>query len=106
MYKFAILMINNRKVLTLVVDQPTQILLNFCSIIRTKHLWTNQVDRTLLAYTVKELSLLKENYKLELVEHIVDQGFVYVDVTTGEIIQPLIVSRTQIIKEFYGALPF
>lgn len=106
MYTFKKIKLGNRTVLTLVVNHPERNLINFCTILRVKHMWKNQLTSEFHPYSPSELNLLKKKYQDSLVEMIAEHGYAFVDIANGDILNPSVLSNKQILAEYKGPLPF
>ena len=106
MYTFKKIKIGNRTILTLVVNQPERILINFCTILRAKHMWKNQLTSEFHPYTPNELNRLKKKYQDSLVLMIEEYGYAFVDIANGDILNPSNISKKQVLAEYKAPLPF
>jgi hypothetical protein len=105
-YIFKKISLDNRVLLVIMVIGLTSNILNFCTIVRTRHLLKNEVNCETCPIVIEELSTIKKQYYDSLTKLVSEYEYVYVDISNGDIITPLQVSEEQILGEYKDSLPF
>ncbi|WP_158318921.1 MULTISPECIES: hypothetical protein [Bacillaceae] len=95
----------NSVILALKVES-SDILINFCTIIRALFLWKNQQTVGKLPYNAEEISKIKGIYQDSLEKLRSEFGYALVDISNGDIINPSRISNFHILNEYEGPLPF
>ena len=106
MYKFMKIKWNGTIILALDVSKTDPTLFNFCTLIRAKYVWKNQVLGGFHPFTTDELNNLKKKYQHSLIAMIYKESKALVNISSGEIINPSRIDKDKILGEYECPLPF